>query len=255
MRTENPVSQIGTGVRGRGPDQRQYRARLATTAADVRAAQTLRFLVFNLELNEGLEESYATCRDADAFDGVCDHLLVEELPSRDVVGTYRLQSGTNAAAERGYFSAQEFDLAPFEPFRTQMIEVGRACVHSQHRNATVLSLLWKGIAAFARDHGSRYLIGCCSIASPDAKVGAWLYRNCSLAHLAPPEWQTQPQPDRVCPLDPAVEQPCPWPRLLLAYLSLGARICGPPAINRSFRKIDFLAVLDLRDLPSHVPVI
>src|SRR5262245_34202050 len=94
-----------------------YTVRTARTPEDVRAAQELRFAVFNLELNEGLEESFVTGLDADPFDEVCDHLLVEHAPTGEVVGTYRLQTGINAAKNLGYYSAQEFDFAPFEAMR------------------------------------------------------------------------------------------------------------------------------------------
>src|SRR5262245_14529213 len=76
-----------------------YAVRLAATPNEVRAAQALRFEVFNLELNEGLQKSYRNRLDRDVFDGVCDHLLVEHLSSGNVVGTYRLQTGANAAAK------------------------------------------------------------------------------------------------------------------------------------------------------------
>src|SRR5207247_10759624 len=89
-----------------------YTARLARDASEVRAAQALRFAVFNLELNEGLTESLATGLDADPFDPVCDHLLVEHVPTGEIVGTYRLQTGLSAAANLGYYSEQEFNLPP-----------------------------------------------------------------------------------------------------------------------------------------------
>jgi putative hemolysin len=117
--------------------------------AEVRAAQVLRFEIFNLELHEGLTESYASGLDEDPFDVMCDHLIVEHLPTRQIVGTYRLQTGANAAAKLGYYSAQEFDFQPYEPFRKKIIELGRACVHIQHRNLVVLGMLWKGIADYA----------------------------------------------------------------------------------------------------------
>jgi len=40
------------------------------------------------------------------------------------------------------------------------------------------------------------------------------------------------------------------PKLLMAYLSIGAKICGPPAIDREFKTIDFLTLLDLDSLPA-----
>ncbi|MCI0533882.1 MAG: GNAT family N-acetyltransferase, partial [Verrucomicrobiales bacterium] len=139
-----------------------YAIRLARDLSEIHAAQALRFAVFNLELNEGLTESSVTGLDADRFDEVCDHLLVEHVPTGKIVGTYRLQTGLTAAERRGYYSEQEFDFRPFEPIRAELIELGRACVHRQHRNLIVLGLLWKGIAGYARERGGRYLCGCSS---------------------------------------------------------------------------------------------
>ena len=77
------------------------RVRLAETESDVRAAQALRFAVFNLELNGGLESSFLTLLDADRFDAICDHLLVEDMTTSEVVGTYRLQTGIKASQGLG----------------------------------------------------------------------------------------------------------------------------------------------------------
>ena len=142
-----------------------YTARLARDAKEMKAAQALRFQVFNLELNEGLAQSYLSGLDEDLFDACCDHLIVEHLPSQMVVGTYRLQTGLNAAARLGYYSAQEFAFDVYEPWRADLVELGRACVHQQHRNLVVLGLLWKGIAGYARERGARYLIGSSSLNS------------------------------------------------------------------------------------------
>ena len=116
-------------------------ARLARNVDEVRRAQRLRFEVFNLELGEGLAESHATGFDVDPFDEFCDHLIVEELATGEIVGTYRLQAGPLAAANLGYYSEREFDIAPYETFRCEMIELGRACVHAKHRNFNLLHLL------------------------------------------------------------------------------------------------------------------
>src|SRR6266498_4091264 len=111
-----------------------YATRLAQNEEEIRAAQVLRYRIFNVELKEGLAESATTGRDEDPFDAICDHLIIEHLPTQEVVGTYRLQTGRMAVAARGYYSEQEFDFAPFEPLRSHIIELGRACVHQQHRN-------------------------------------------------------------------------------------------------------------------------
>ena len=245
--TTAPAARMGSRILARGGSRPDYTVRLARSAEDIRAAQALRFLVFNVELNEGLEASYFTCRDEDPFDAACDHLLVEA--NGEVVGTYRMQTGTNAALNLGYYSAQEFDFAPFEPLRMELIELGRACVHREHRNLAVLGLLWRGIASYARERNARYLIGCSSLTSQDPREGAALFHALSGKHLVEPTLQTTPLPDWACPMDSLMEPAPRAPKLLAAYLSLGARICGAPAIDREFKTIDFLTLLDLSALP------
>jgi len=226
-----------------------YSVHLARGAEDLHAAQTLRFEVFNLELNEGLEASYHTGLDADPFDKICDHLLVTDTKTGVVVGTYRLQTGTMAAKGLGYYSAQEFDFAPYEAIRRELVELGRACVHKSHRNLTVLGLLWKGIAEYALAHGGRYLCGCSSITSQDPAFGASTYADLCRKHLVEPRFRTRPQPKFECPLAQLTDEGPKIPKLLRAYLSVGAKICGPPALDREFKTIDFLTFIDLQTLP------
>jgi putative hemolysin len=227
-----------------------YEVTLATGIEQLHAAQALRYAVFNLELNEGLASAHATGLDADKFDLVCDHLIVTEKQTGEVVGTYRLQTGRNAALNFGYYSEQEFDFAPYEPIRDEMIELGRACVHKAHRNLSVLSLLWGGIARYARDRGGRYLVGCSSLTSQDAAEGAAVYRQFENRYLAPEALRTLPLPEVACPLDNISEHPAKPPKLLSTYLSLGSKIAGPPAIDREFGTIDFLTLFDIHDLSA-----
>jgi putative hemolysin len=236
-----PATAPSTAPHGASP----YRVRLADSAAAVRAAQALRFEVFNLELDEGLVQSYDSGLDADPFDAVCDHLIVEDADTHAVVGTYRLQTGTRAADALGYYSEREFDFAPFEVMRGQLVELGRACIHRDHRNFAVLNLLWKGIAAYALSRGARYLVGCSSLTSQDEAEGAAAFGVLG-AHLAPCPWRTVPTAGFACAMQPVAPQPPKIPRLLSAYLALGAGICGPPAIDREFRTIDFLTWIDIQ---------
>ena len=228
--------------------QAHYATRLAAKPEEIRAAQTLRFEVFNLELNEGLDASYASGLDEDPFDPVCDHLIVEHLPSRQVVGTYRLQTGENAANYRGYYCEQEFDFQPYEPWRSEIVELGRACVHKQHRNLAVLGLLWKGIADYTAEREGRYLIGCSSITAQDPLTGASAFTELCRKHLSAPAWRTRPLPAYECSLQQLAPEPVKIPKLLRAYLTLGAKICGPPALDPHFKTIDFLTVMDLKTL-------
>jgi putative hemolysin len=228
------------------------RVRRAETAAAVRAAQALRFAVFNLELNEGLEQSFDTLLDADPFDEVCDHLLVEDVASGEVVGTYRLQTGEKAARALGYYSAQEFDMQPLDAVRSQVVELGRACVAKSHRNLAVISMLWRGIAQYAWERGGRYLVGCSSIHTQDAAVGASLYSSLIRRHLVSGPFIIRPLPHVACPLDRLAGKPPEPPKLFATYLAIGAKICGAPAIDREFKTVDFLTLLDLESLPRRV---
>lgn len=227
----------------------QYAVRLARRADEVRAAQTLRYEVFNLELKEGLAASYVTGLDEDRFDPVCDHLVVEHLPTQQVVGTYRLQTGRNAAAKCGYYCAQEFEFDVFESLRGEIIELGRACVHRQHRNLVVLGMLFKGIAEYANARGGRYLVGCSSLTSQDPAAGASAYAYLCRNHLAPSAYRTRPLPAYDCSLAQLTAEEVMIPKLLRAYLTLGAKICGPPALDPHFKTIDFLTLLDLTTIP------
>jgi len=228
-----------------------YRIRLAATPEDRLAAFRLRFLVFNLELNEGLESAYADGCDRDDFDDACDHLIVEHAPTRRVIATYRLQTGRMAAAHRGYYSAREFDFAPYESLRDEMVELGRAAIHRDHRSFDVLVRLWRGVGAYARANGARYLIGCSSLTSQSPAEGLAAFAGLG-QFLAPHEWRTRPNPGFACTTANSA-RPCGAvriPKLLRAYLSIGAVICGEPAIDREFKTIDFLTLLDLDALSA-----
>ena len=236
-----------------------YRLRLAQTAKDREAACRLRFKVFNIEMGEGLERSYKTGIDTDHFDIFCEHLLVEDKTEGRIVGTYRMQSGSTAGVNLGYYSAQEFEFAPYEPLRHDILELGRASIDREHRSPEVLTLLWRGIAQYAHDMGLRYLIGCSSLNSKDPGEGWRMYRELDRYRVSP-EFETVPTPDYGCPSEQAgVEtqissvpgdqsEPPKVPKLLKTYLTIGARICAPPAWDREFGTIDFLTLLDLKTL-------
>ncbi len=226
----------------------KYQVRLAETLAEREAACRLRFAVFNLELGEGFASSWRSGMDQDQFDLFCDHLIVEDRSTREVVGTYRMQSGATARRNLGYYSEQEFDFAPYESLRGEVLELGRASIDREHRSSEVLTLLWRGIAQYARFYRLRYLIGCSSLSSREPQEG-WSMYNQLGDFLAPAHLCTRPVgayvPPRASPELPAGVK---VPRLLRTYIAVGARICGAPAWDREFGTIDFLTLLDLAQL-------
>jgi len=229
-------------------DLGKYQIRLAATEEEREAACRLRFKVFNLELGEGLMSSYSTGLDKDRFDYICDHLIVEDRSTGEVVGTYRMQSGNEARRHWGFYSAQEFDFTPYEPVREQVLELGRASIDRDHRSSEVLTLLWRGIAQYSKSCGLRYLIGCSSLNSQDPAEGWAIYEQMA-PFLAVPEFRTVPTEAYTLPPGNGQPQnPPKIPRLLKTYIGVGARICGEPAWDREFGTIDFLTLLDLRQL-------
>ncbi len=225
-----------------------YRVTIAQTLAEREAACRLRFKVFNIELGEGLQASYRTGMDTDDFDLFCDHLVVEDRNSRGIVGTYRMQTGAMAAQNLGYYGAQEFDFSPFERLRASILELGRASIDREHRSSEVLTLLWRGIAQYTRLHSLRYLIGCSSVNSQDPRVGWQMHRQLS-EFLVGEEFRAAPTPAYCLPFtEEAPDVMAKVPKLLRTYIGIGAKVCGAPALDREFGTIDFLTLLNMREL-------
>jgi putative hemolysin len=239
---------LGERILGSATTRPAYRVTQAADQAAVRQAQRLRFEVFNLELGTGLASAYCSGLDEDAFDRHCDHLLLQHCDSGAIIGTYRLLPGTRVASAAGLYAAVEFEVAAFQPVLRELLELGRACVQRRHRNPLALGLLWRGIARYATTHRLRYLLGCSSAHTTDPGVGAALFRELAWRHLAPERFRVRPREGFACPLETVADSPVEIPGLLAAYLSLGAGICGAPAIDPGFGSIDFLTLLDLDSL-------
>lgn len=231
-----------------------YRVSFAHTVEELDAIQKLRFEVFNVELGEGFEHSFATGRDVDRFDAICHHLLVTDLETGDIVGCYRMQTAAMAAAHAGFYTAGLFDLSKIpNAVVASSMEVGRACVARSHRSKHVLFLLWKGLAMYVSHNQLRYLFGCCSLTSQEPRDGwatmRFLERQ---GHLHSSLGVT---PLERCVLEPwtpseADVAAVDLPVLFRTYLRYGSKVCGNPAIDRDFKTIDYLVVLDVETLST-----
>lgn len=234
-----------------------YVVTFAKSAADLDAVLRLRFDVFNLELHEGLAASYRTGRDEDPFDAVVHHLMVLKMPERQVVGTYRMQTSAMARAQRGFYTGTEFDLSTLPAgLKDQAIEIGRACVAREFRNRLVLFLLWKGLATYMLHNQQRYLFGCCSLTSQDPADGWRAMRHLEINGHVHPELHVAPRAGWACqrPSGLSDQEAAEFklPLLFRTYLRYGAKVCGPPVIDRQFGTIDFFVMLDVQGLPPDV---
>ncbi|RJF96321.1 GNAT family N-acetyltransferase [Noviherbaspirillum saxi] len=189
--------------------------------------------------------------DQDEFDRYCDHLIVRDSGTLQVVGTYRLLKPAAARETGRLYCESEFDLLRFEHLRGRMVEAGRACIHPDYRSGAVIMLLWAGLAGYLRRHHCDYLIGCASISLADGGANASVvYQQLATSqHIAPAEYRATPHlrlPLQQCDAD----APRAIPPLLKAYLRSGAWICGEPAWDPEFHCADLLVLLPLANLDS-----
>jgi putative hemolysin len=220
---------------------------------EVRQAQRLRYKVFAQEMGARLDTSLPG-HDVDLFDNYCEHLLVRDAVSRDVVGTYRLLTPAQARRVGSTYSDLEFDLTRLRDLRERMVELGRSCVHPDHRQGGVILALWGALAEFMVRNRLDTMIGCASIpmlhnglVSGDAAASIW--RQLKTSHLAPIEHHVHPRlPLPVEQLDGslAVEPPA----LIKGYLRLGAKVLGAPAWDPDFNTADLPMMMRITDLPS-----
>ena len=234
----------------------RYSLLLSTDPSLIEAAQELRYDVFTSTPGFALPAAEGN-RDVDRFDEYCDHLLVRDDDSGELVGCYRMLPPTGAIAAGGLYTATEFDLRALDPLRPSLVEMGRAVVRDGHRNGGVVLLMWAGILAYLDRYSYDYVTGCVSVPigseSGDVAPGSQLrgVRDFVLSrHAAPPEYQVYPyRPvvvdgrtlDEIAPPQrPAV------PALMRGYLRLGAKACGEPALDVDFGVGDFCVLLDKR---------
>ena len=239
----------------------RYTVSLARDEADVRAAQRLRHEVFAGEMG-ALLATPQPGYDIDSFDAYCDHLLVREEATGQVVGTYRLLPPERAAVAGRLYSEGEFDLTALDAIRPGLVEVGRSCVHPDHRDGAVIGLIWAGIARYMVDRGHEWLAGCCSIPLADGGLlAAATWDRVRDKHLAPEEFRVRPllpwvpntaapaaraadlPPARAAVLPPARPE---LPALLRGYLRLGAWVCAEPAHDPDFGVADMYVLLSMR---------
>ena len=237
----------------------RYTLLLSTDPALIEAAQRLRHDVFTSEPGfalTGASPEFQAGLDADRFDEHCDHLLVREDNSGELVGCYRMLPPPGAIAAGGLYMATEFDVSGLDALRPSLVEMGRAVVREDHRNGGVVLLMWAGILAYLDRCGYDYVTGCVSVpvAGADETAPGSQIRGVRdfvrRRHAAPAEYTVYPyRPVTVDgrgldDIDPPARVGVP--PLMRGYLRLGAQVCGDPAHDPDFGVGDFPALLDKR---------
>ncbi len=233
----------------------KYDIRMVESSAELDAVLSLRYQVFNLELEEGLASSVSIQRDFDRYDPVCDHIIVIDREINQIVGTYRIQTYEMAQTHFGFYSANEFSFDRFPKDDLMLsVEIGRACIDKSYRNGRVLFLIWNGIFEYVTYYKKRFIFGCSSISSQSKDVAisamAYLLQSDYVDFNHPvdplPAFQFISQEE----VDAAPSETAKIPSLFKIYLEFGAKICGLPAIDREFQTIDFLTLVTTQHIDS-----
>jgi putative hemolysin len=257
LRSVEPAAVLGSAAAARVVDivSGPLQVRLAETVADIEAAQALRYRIFYERMGARPAPEMALCRrDFDAFDDICDHLLVLDSSRGDgaeaVVGTYRLIRRDAAQRHGTFYSAAEYDIAPLLAYPGEILELGRSCVEPSYRPRPVLQLLWSGIAAYVFHYQIALLFGCASLpgTDPDALAAplSYLYHH----HLAPPALRARALTERYVDMrrldagsiDP-VRTPGTLPPLIKGYLRVGGFVGDGAVIDEQFNTTDVCIVL------------
>ena len=249
-RTSNPDMLCGVG--SGAAKKNRYAVALARNAAEIEEAQRLRYQVFFDEMGATLAQSNGEL-DVDEYDAECEHLLVRDQASGQVVGCYRIMRPETARRRGAFYSDSEFDLSRLSHLRSSTAEVGRACIHADFRSGSVIMLLWSGLAQFMLANCYEHLIGCASIDLAEGHENAVaVYREMTQNYLAPAEYRVFPR--HPYPIEPfrTAERitPARIPPLLKGYARLGAWIAGAPAWDPYFNTADLLVLLPISRLPA-----
>lgn len=237
------------------PIKGRYRARLAETGDDVRMAQALRHLAF-------IEGTGAVQRldslDSDTYDPICDHVLVEDTRSGDVVCCYRLLPLQSGAEIEHSYSAQYYDLASLRDFDARLVEMGRFCVHPDHRNPAVLRMAWAALTRYIDERDIKLLIGCSSFKGVEADAYSDTFAVLKEKHLAPKRWLPRPKAKAVFAFARALKlrKPDPMrgmklmPPLLRGYLSLGGWVSDHAVIDHDLNTMHVFTGVEVARMPE-----
>ncbi len=218
---------------------------------EVRAAQRLRYQIFAGEMGARLNTPVPG-HDIDLFDDYCEHLLVRDEATQEVIGTYRVLTPVQARRVGSTYSDTEFDLTRLRGLRNRMVELGRSCVHPDHRHGGVIIALWTALGEFMVRNQLDTMIGCASIPLMqggvfNGDVAASIWRQVRAKHLAPIEFQVRPR--LALPLENLNDRlDVEAPALIKGYLRLGTKVLGPPAWDPDFNSADLPLMMRFADL-------
>ncbi|MDF2960951.1 MAG: hypothetical protein K0S39_2686 [Paenibacillus sp.] len=232
------------------PQQTRLSVKVASNSEEIEQALRLRYQVF-VEEEKNMQMLNESGLEQDEYDVYCDHLIVKDLDSGLVVGTYRLLPGERATVNKGFYSESEFDLSSFEGYKSQTLELGRSCIDPAYRGGKAIQLLWEGIAGYITERNYSYLIGCASVHLPSLEELNVIYSMLRQKQVLTDRYGIQPlESHRIKGLqsvDSGLSEKEVFrklPPLMKGYQWLGAEIGGDPAYDKLFDTVDFFIILE-----------
>lgn len=228
-------------------------ASFLTTQEEIRAVQRMRYEIFCEEYNVALPVNLrwnGLAIDADELDDVCLHLVVRDTSTGQPVGYTRVLTSDQAATFGHYYSSHEFRIERIINRPGRFLEIGRTCIHPDHRNGATIAVLWSFLARYMQENDFQYLFGCASISLTD---GGSNYANIMQVlrdqFMADDTFRVEPLlPMPVNPTDPDAR--VAFPPLLKAYTRMGARICGEACWDPDFNVADVFVLLDVSNVAN-----
>ena len=223
----------------------RYRARMAEGAADIEAAQRL-----------GGRAFHGSGMDADGFDPVCDHVLVEDSRSGALVCCFRflpLASGDEIGRS---YSAQYYELSALESFEGRMVEMGRFCIDPDLRDPDILRVAWGAMTAYVDTQGVELLFGCASFSGTDARAYYDAFAMLKDRHLAPRRWLPRVKaPDvfrfaaRLRRKPDAKKAMLRMPPLLRTYLMMGGWVSDHAVVDAQMNTLHVFTGVEIASIP------
>lgn len=233
----------------------RYVVRFAGTDQEVDAALRLRYEVFTLELGRGLASSFPTGRDRDDYDLTSQHVILIDRLQRQVVGTCRLRTYEIARTVQSFCCSREFDLTSLPPeVLAGTLEVGRICLAKAQRNSRAHQFLRRGLALGLRQKDKRYVLGSLPLATQDPMEAGRVFDQLSNEGYLHPEFRVRPRTGFKClwyRMPEGRQCDLRLSSMVRMCLRVGARLCGPPAINRQLRTIDLPMLLNVEEMGQH----
>lgn len=236
----------------------RHAARLACTPADLEAAQRLRHLAFVVGTGARIDAARAEGREADPFDRICRHMLVEEVDTGKLVCCFRLLPLSGGEEIGRSYSAQYYELSALASYREPMVEMGRFCIHPDHAaDPDIIRVAWGAMTRFVDAERVGMLFGCSSFAGTEAEAHLDAFALLKDGHLAPKRWLPRVKAPNVFRFARKLARRTPdrkaaltgMPPLLRSYLAMGGWVSDHAVVDRDLNTLHVFTGLEIGAIP------